>query len=370
MRGAPGEIRTEREASAVSQIRVGIIGTGFGTMIQAPGFAAHPAYDLVALSGVHRPGRAAEQAAKLGIPHAYDDWRAMLQEENLDLVSVVSAPNLHAPMTIAALERGIHVLCEKPTAMNLAEVQAMIDAAERRGLVGMIDHEFRHLSTRTKFKDLVKEGFLGRPLQVNVTWFYGGWERHQTRPMNWLWREETGGGMLGAFGSHMIDTARWLFGEFTAVSGWLGNVLTEREGERVTADDNFAFLAQLAGGGIASFSSLPSAHHGPGFRIEAYGTNGTIVMTEDTVMAGRPGEPLQSVEVPKPFVVEGATYPEGASGQLHAFVILADNLAHAIRGTTPQNPSPETASFRDGAAVQVVLDAVRRSHREQIWVKL
>ena len=356
----------------MSKLRVGIIGTGFGALVQAPGFMMHPACEVVALAGVARAGRAQEQAANLGIPRAYDDYMTMLQSEELDLVSVVSAPNLHHPMAIAALERQIPVLCEKPMAMNLTEAQAMIDAAERRNLVGAIDFEFRYNPARTQFQMLIEEGFLGDLIHFNLTYSMGGLERNLARPNGWLWQTKTRGGMLGALGSHLIDSLRWFFGDITAVSGMLSNHVEMRSGEPADADDSFAFLCKLGGKATGVVQFLSHAHHGVGLRIEAFGTRGTLVLEGDQkVLAGRPGEPLAEVANEFPVKLPGLEYPDTLDARTIPFLVMVDQLVGALRGKEAmlgfQRPY---ATFRDGAAVQAVLDAVYQSAAEGRWVEV
>ncbi|HYG60583.1 MAG TPA: Gfo/Idh/MocA family oxidoreductase [Symbiobacteriaceae bacterium] len=355
----------------MSKLRVGIIGTGFGALVQAPGFSLHPETEVVALSGVARPGRAAEQAATLSIPRAYDDYMSMLQQEELDLVSVVSAPYLHHGMTIAALERRIPVLCEKPMAMNLAEAQAMVDAAERRNLVNAIDFEFRYHPARVKFRQLVQEGFLGDLIHFTVTYTWGTFERNVARPMGWLWQTETGGGMLGALGSHLIDTLRWFFGDMEQVAGSLTTHVDVREGRPADADDTFAFLARLGGKATGSVQFLLHAHHGFGLRVEAFGTRGTLVLVDDQkLLAGKAGESLAEVDPGFSLRLPGITYPEGLDVRTYPFMVMVDHLVGAIKGGGMLGPNLGYATFRDGAAVQAVLDAVRQSHAEGRWVRV
>lgn len=351
----------------MGKIRVGIIGTGFGTVVQAPGFQLHPEYEVVALGGVHRPGRAAEQAARLGIARAYDNYLEMLDQENLDLVSVASAPNLHHPMTLAALERRIPVLCEKPTAMNLAEAEAMLDAAERRGLVHAIDHEFRFVPERFRFHQLATEGFLGELVHFTITMWVSGFQRQAPRPYGWLQDAAQGGGFLGALGSHMIDQIRWCFGAIDSVSGKLTTHVTEREGHPVTADDTFSFLCKMAGGNATGcFNLISQAQHGFGIRLEAYGTEGTAVMSPGRLQAARVGEPLADLALPASPDVPGVTFRAGLDHRIPPFTALADRLARALRGETPA----DLPTFRDGVAVQAVMDAVRQSDAEGRWIRV
>ncbi len=330
----------------------------------------HPDCEVVALSGVTRPGRARVLADKLGIPAAYDSYLEMLDGEELDLVSVASSPDQHHPMTIAALERRIPVLCEKPMALNLAEAQAMVDAAERRQLVNAVDFEFRHLPARTRFKELVSAGFLGELVHFQLTQTMGGLERNLARPMSWLWRAESGGGMLGALGSHMIDMLRWFFGDFHSVSGSLTAHVDVRDGQPATADDSFSFLIRMPGkaSGLAQF--LSHAHHGFGMRLEAFGTQGTLVLTDNELAGARAGETLSTIPVAPRFDVPGVTYPAEMDRHIPAFVVMVDNLVNALKGTGASGPSRDFATFRDGAAVQAVLDAVRESHRTGRWTEV
>lgn len=357
-----------KEVLLVGKLRIGIIGTGFGTLVQAPAFMLHPECEVVALSGVARAGRARAEADALGIPRAYDNFTTMLAEEELDLVSVVSAPNLHHPMTMAALERRIPVLCEKPMAMDLAKAQAMVDGAERRNLFNAVNFEFRHQPGRTRLKELVAEGFLGDLVHVSLTWTRAGLEQNLARPMGWLWSTHTGGGMLGALGSHMVDTLRWCFGDIRAVSGVLTAHVDVRSGQPADADDTFAFLAKLSGKATGVVQFLSHCQHGFGVRLEAYGTRGTLVLLDDrTLLAGRAGESLAEVPLPARFELPGVVYPGNLDPRTIPMIIMVHNLVCGLRGGPP-SPSPEFGTFADGAAVQAVLDAVRQSHREGRWV--
>src|SRR5438045_1271658 len=98
-------------------IRVAILGTSFGRLVQAVGFQRHAGFELVAIAGSDR-GKSARIAGELGVPHVFADWRRLLATVECELVSVVTPADLHHPMVMAALESGRHVLCEKPTALH------------------------------------------------------------------------------------------------------------------------------------------------------------------------------------------------------------------------------------------------------------
>src|SRR5206468_2727107 len=105
--------------------RIGIIGTGWGARSQVPNFR-EAGLEVVAIAGSHR-NKTKRVAEELGV-EAVDDWKALIARGDVDLVSVVTPPSEHLAMSIAALDAGKHLICEKPTALNAAEVQKLVDA--------------------------------------------------------------------------------------------------------------------------------------------------------------------------------------------------------------------------------------------------
>jgi L-asparaginase II len=101
----------------MQRIRVAILGTSFGRLVQAPGFQRHPGFELVAIAG-RDAARTQHIASELGVPKGYGDWRELLERERPELVSIVTPVDLHHDMMLAALAAGAHVHCEKPTALH------------------------------------------------------------------------------------------------------------------------------------------------------------------------------------------------------------------------------------------------------------
>jgi predicted dehydrogenase len=341
-------------------VRVGVIGTGFGASVQIPGFQLCDGATVVAVAS-GRLERAREVAAHFGIPHAFDDYRQMLSDVPLDLVSVVTPPYLHAEMVLAAVERGLHVICEKPFALDLAEAQAMLAAAERRGVVHALDHEFRYLPARARFQELVAAGYVGEPRVVRaaeLTTF----RADPQRPWNWWSDAARGGGMLGAIGSHYFDTLRWCFGEIVRLGAQLQTFIAERplpddSGRRaVTADDTVAAFFQFASGAQGTLQLSAVARH-PLRRIEVYGSAGSLILEHDERLLGGPaGEPLAELEVPERLRPKKT----GPAPLVAPFVVLAERVLARIRG----EPGPDFPTFHEGVAVQALLDATRRSSAE------
>lgn len=342
------------------RIRVGVIGTGFGTAIHVPGFQALPDFEVTAICSA-REDRAREAASKLGIPFWTTDYRQVLDRPDVDAVAIVTPPYLHREMTLAAIAAGKHVLCEKPMAMNVGEAQEMLDALERSGLTGMIDHEFRWYPARARAKELIDEGYLGEIRGVSVVLNVGFMADPEARPFGWLSQREKGGGMLGAMGSHLIDALHQFCGPITQVAAFVDHFVPKRripgtdEWGDVTSEDSFAMLFRFANGahGTLQFSSVSKGTGAT--RFEIAGTEGVLVLHSDERLAGARGnEPLTDIEIPdrlKPPADLGIS-----NLRLFVFGRLAQQFAQGVRGG--YSPSP---SFNDGLAVQRVMDAIYES---------
>jgi len=223
-------------------VRIAVIGTSFASSVQIPGFQLLPGVEVVAVAS-GRPGRAAETAERFGIPNAFDDWRAMLDEVECDLVSIVTPPYLHHEMTLATIERGRHVFCEKPFASNVAQGVEMVRAAERSGLVHGVDHEFRYRPARARLKELIEAGHLGQPRVIRWGWLLGMLAEPKSRAWNWWSERSKDGGIFGALGSHLIDSLLWWFGDITEVTHYGRTDADEGHGTMVVPGPNTELAA-------------------------------------------------------------------------------------------------------------------------------
>lgn len=345
----------------MAKLRVGVIGTGFGSTVQIPAFRANPRVEVVAVAS-GQPGKARQVAERLAVPHAFDDW-ARLTEVDLDLVSITTPPHLHRPMALAAVAAKRHVLCEKPMALSTAEAAEMAGAADRAGVVHVIDHELRFNPNRRKVKRLIDDGFVGQPRHVLLTLANSG-RRDPTLPWGWWYDASRGGGLLGAVGSHQIDLLRYWLGEIEGVMGTAETFVKERptpEGGRrpVTSDDFTSFALHFAAGAVGVVVLSVVAAHPLGPRIELWGEEGTLVLDDaERLWGARRGDSL--AEMSEPEWVTSAPGMNYAALWGLSFIRLVDHLAAAVLDTAPVAPA---ATFHDGLAVQRVMDAVRATAR-------
>ena len=192
------------------KLRVGIIGSGgIAEGAHAPGYKALPDdCELVACCDV-RPERAKAFAERFDLAHWYTDYHELLALSELDAVSVCTPPFMHREATVAALDAGLHVLCEKPMAMNVAEAQDMVAAAERAGKVLTIGHQQRFTPAAQAVKRAVDAGELGDIYYAKTAAL-----RNRGAPTWGVFhiKDLNGGGPLIDIGVHALDVTMWLMG--------------------------------------------------------------------------------------------------------------------------------------------------------------
>lgn len=352
--------------------RVGIIGASFAKAAYLPALRHTPDAEVVALASA-RLESARSAADAFGVPHAYDDWRTMLAEHELDLVCIATPTDTHAEMALAALDAGANVLCEKPTAMNAAEATAMRDRAAELGRIGVLGHELRFNPNRRKIAELIASGAIGEVRHVHITNISAGWSDPAGRPKgDWWSLAERGGGRLGANGSHQTDLLRWWFGEATAVTGRAVTMVADRtdkatgEPWTATADDVVHMTLELQRAPIADVFLSGVARHTLGNHTQIFGSEGTILLSNDDekVMLGAPGAEFEDVSVADP----NADLPGVNKGIWNvSYVAFMQELIGAIG---EGRPVESAATFEDGLRNQRVLDAVVRATTERCWIDL
>lgn len=331
--------------------------------MQIPAFQNHPRTQVVAVSS-GRAERAAKTAKDLGIPAHYTDFEEMLDKEKPDLVSIATPPDLHCPMTLAALSRGIHVLCEKPFAMNLDEARRMKDAAGKANVVAMIDYEFRFLPGRAYAAELVRQNYAGEIRMADFV-FHGGM-RSNAQDVGWDWwsDESRGGGLLGAIGSHAIDTLWFLMGRPRRVFCDLVTFVKERSGKAVTSDDGYSLLIEFESGARAAVQMTNAAGVSDA-RFGLYGTDGQLLIPNhfaNELHGGkRPDRNIGPIEIPQQYRLPHDDIPLRA-----AFRALLSRMVQAIDNRLP-SPSP---NFLDAVNSQAVIDAAHLSARQGTWVEV
>lgn len=359
-------------------VRVGIVGTSWwADFMFLPSLKSHPQAQLVAICGRNRD-RAVEMAKKYDIPQVFTDYQAMIDQGKLHALVVAAPDDLHYEITMTALDAGLHVLCEKPLALNAQQAKAMYEKAEAMGVKHMIFFTYRWLPHIQYLHHLIEEGYIGRPFHCDIR-YLAGYGRN--RAYSWRFDRQRANGILGDLGSHMIDLARWCGGEITRVSARLPTFVERRNsaGEPLAAANDAALLTvEFANGaqGVISISAV--AHVAERFMHQSlafYGADGTL--ESDLQFAG-------SMEGAR---IHGVRHDDNHFGQLSipaAFwgevdptlpldTLLPDLFSKQAIGArlfvdAIIADQPVSPNFYDGFKVQAVIDAAIESQRRDGWV--
>ncbi|NOX44579.1 MAG: Gfo/Idh/MocA family oxidoreductase [Caldiserica bacterium] len=184
--------------------RLGIVGYGgFGQFLHHA-WGDLPGVEVVAVFGRRRTPRLPP-----GIRY-YDDWRALLDREGLDIVAVATPPATHAEIACHAMERGIHVLIEKPLATTLEDAERIVATARRTGVRATVDLMMRYNPILSALREITRGGLLGRLFRVDVENYAAG---DSLPPEHWFWNWDLSGGILVEHGVHFFDLVRFLSGE-------------------------------------------------------------------------------------------------------------------------------------------------------------
>lgn len=242
-------------------LRVGIVGFGFMGRMHYRCWNALPEADVVAICEADPRAlddtnktrgniEGAEGAVDLDRVHLYTDLAEMLAQEHLDAVSITVPTHLHASYTLQALDLGVHVLCEKPIALRLADASQMLEAAQRSGRILQIAHCIRFWPEYATAKEIVDSGVYGPVLAATFQRLAAtAWRKAGT----WFAKEELSGGMPLDLHIHDTDFVQYLFGMPTAVyscgvntpEGGLAHMTTRyryNDGKLVTAEGGWAMV--------------------------------------------------------------------------------------------------------------------------------
>lgn len=366
---------------------VGLVGAGAMGRVHAMAYSAVRAYDPslpeVRLRIVAEASSSAAQMAadRLGFERWTSDWQLVVSDPEVSVVSIATPNDLHAPVAIAAVREGKHVLCEKPLARDAREAEAMWRAAEAAGVVHVVNFNYRQLPAVGFARRLVQTGRLGR-----VRYFRGSylqdWGNDPEMPHSWKFQaQHSGAGVLAGIGSHLVDLARYLVGEVTGLVAttrlWIGDRPTgEAPWARraVDVEDTACLLARFDGDAVGV---LEVSRCCPGRKnyltFEVYGECGAVCFD-----AERPNE--LRVWLPEEPEVNGLRrvllgpqhwdrFPLPLAGIPVGFVdTVAFQVCDFVRAVvTGGRASPD---FHDGWRVQAVLDAALESDRTGGWVRV
>lgn len=335
--------------------RLGIVGTNYGRNVIAPAFRADARCTVTALAGSDG-ARTQTRAHEAGIARGYGDWRALIDDKDVDAVAIATLPALQPQIALAALAAGKPVFAEKPMARTLVDAQAMLRAAQDSRLPAMVDFNFHQIACWQRTKAMLDAGAVGALRHVTVHWHLENFSIQQ-RMRNWKTLADDGGGVLGNFISHCFHYLEWFCGPIARLSARLAGLPGDAD-----LQTTIAMALEFESGALASLSMSCASFLGSGHRIEFYGEDGTLTLANATsdYMRGfelwharRPPKALARIVVDDP---DETKYPDGRIAPVSR---LAKIFLDAVERGGAAQPD-----FAAGLRVQQLIDAAQRSHAQ------
>ncbi len=353
-----------------------VFGTGFGCFTHVRALR-NAGFEVKAVVG-RDPEKTRQRARAFEVPEALVSRDDALALPGVSAVTIATPPHTHAEIALAAMEAGKHLICEKPLARDVAEGEAMRDAAERAGVVALVGTEFRFDAGQATLARCVARGEVGEPRLATVLLHVGVLADPKAEIPAWWADAGQGGGWLGAHGSQVIDQIRFTLGEFESVCASLPRVV-ERG---MSADDAFVVQFRLASGCLGTMQSTCSDRSPPMIETRVAGTRGSAWIRgvgSEVFLADASGtrrvdvdDDLAGGEIsPPPEGTMQTDYEKmiGHGLDIPPWTRLAECFRAQIEGRpTPSRSRP--AQLEDGIAALRVLEAARRSAAERRWIEL
>jgi predicted dehydrogenase len=383
-------------------LNVGLIGGGFMGKAHSLAYAAMPmffwpppALPCRKVVAELTEERAAEAAIRYGYASHTSDWRRVVDDATIDVVDIATPNDSHREIALAALDAGKHVICEKPLASTVEDARLMWQAARRSERVNMVAFNYRRTPAVALAKKFLTEGAIGDILNFRGTYLQD-WSADPDSPLSWRFQKSVAGsGALGDIGSHVLDLARYLVGEVSAVTGVLKTHIPERPiqtsatdllaaAERradlpraaVDVDDEVSVLLRFHGGAVGSLEATRNAYGRNNFlTFEVHGTAGSIRFNyerRDELHAFFASDPGDRRGFRTIYTGPAHPYGEGlwpipalGIGYGETKIIECHDLFKAVVERAPATPD-----FEDGYRIALIEAAVTESASTGSWVTI
>ena len=385
----------------MEKLNVGLIGAGFMGKAHALAYVGMPIFfwpapaipvkkiicDLAEES-------TKDSAQRFGFEDYTTDWKKVVSDSNIDIVDISTPNDSHAEIAIAAAEAGKHIVCEKPIARNVDEAKSMYEAVKKAGVVNMLAFNYRRTPAIALAKKFIDEGAIGKILNFRGTYLQD-WSADQASPLSWRFQKKVAGsGALGDIGTHVIDLARYLVGEFAEVNAVMKTYIKERpiqEGSvdklgtvkadikvkkaTVDVDDEVSFFVNFCNGAVGSIEATRNAWGRNNFvTLEIHGEKGSIYFNYERMselkvyFASDPGDRRGFRTI-----YTGPAHPYGEGlwpipalgiGYGETKIIECYDFIKAIVHKSDVSPN-----FKDGYNIALICNAIIESANTQKWTK-
>jgi len=374
----------------MEELGIGMLGFGFIGKVHTYGYKNIPLYYdpppvATRLVGVatSRPETAQKAVKQGGFEFGTDDWRQLIERDDIDIVNICTPNNLHCDQLVAAMEAGKHIYCDKPLVITAEDATRVKTAMQNWPGIGQMTFQYRFYPATMRAKQLIDEGFLGEIIAFRSVYLHSG-SVDRDKPMGWKQLAAAGGGVLQDLGSHNIDLMEYLIGPFASVLTEKYILYDQRpnpEGKMVPveAEDHFVMLVKLANGAVGSIeASKICTGTDDELRFEIHGTKGALrfnLMNPNYLEAydlREPGTPLggqrgwRQIATVQHFA-EPANFPspKGSIGWIRGHMHCLYNFLEAVaRGEQPE------PSLKRGLELQRILEVANESAATRSWQSL
>ena len=340
--------------SNTEKVKIGIIGSQFEADIHAASIKMASEFAEVVAVASPTPGNAEALAKRYGIPRVFTDYRRMLKERDVEMITIAAPNQLHAQMTMDGARAGKHVLCEKPLAMTVEECEQMLDVCRQSGVLLLYGEELFFTPKYLKAKEMADDGAFGKVHLVKQS------EKHFGPHAPWFWDvDRCGGGALMDLGCHGIAFCYWFLGR-PAVSSVYCQMGTYVHADKTQGEDEAHCILEFENGEIGIVENSWTRRGGMDDRIEVYGSDGH---TSANLHMGNAlptySESGFSYAVEKAPTTKGWTYPVFEELWNYGFPQEMAHFARCVRG----KEQPQ-ATGQDGLMVMKALYAAYASAGE------
>lgn len=336
----------------MAPLRFALFGTGFWSRFQLHGWNEVGGVECVALYN-RTASKAQQMAAEFGIAHVYDSPEALLDNEQVDFVDICTAVETHAPLTKLAAARGLDVVCQKPLATTLEEAEDMLRSCQEAGVKLIVNENFRFQTPFRQLKQMLDSGSIGTPFRARLT-FANSFPVFDNQPF----LKELDQFILTDVGSHVLDIARYLFGEAHSLYATTARIHADIRGEDV------ATSVLRMGEGVTvtcelSYASSTEIERFPQTFAYIEGDQGTLELTTDFWIRHTTPNGTLAKRYPPPRYA----WADPAYDVVHSSIVPAQaDIAAALRGER----LAETRAEDNIRTVRLVFGSYRSAAKDEV----
>lgn len=336
----------------MDKLRFAIVGTGYWARYQLSGWRELQGVECIALCNRHRD-RAKQMAREFGVPALYDDPQEMIESEQLDFLDIITDVGTHSAMVHLAARHNLPVICQKPMAPNLYEAEEMVSDCRRRGVPFFVHENWRWQTSIRQVKHELLRGTIGAPFRARLH-FCSSFPVFDNQPF----LKELEQFILTDIGSHILDTARFLFGEASAIY-----CRTHRIHKDICGEDVATVIMTMSGGTTVicemSYASRLEYERFPETFIYVEGEDGSLELGPDyrVRVTTEAGTCVRRYPPPHYPWVDPAYEPVQAS-----IVACNANLLEALRGEA----AAETTGEDNLKTVELIFAAYESAHTNRV----